>query len=136
MNVKAFADTNILVYYASLENLEKLHISREYISNYYTIISTQTLNEFCNVLLRKKKLPLADVKKSLEIFVNMCEVVKLELNDISYALNLSERYNYSYYDCLMLASAINSDCKFIFTEDMQDGQIIDNKLTIKNIYRE
>ena len=41
---------------------------------------------------------------------------------------------YGYWDCLMLASALRSECEFIFTEDMQDGQLIENKLKIKNIF--
>jgi predicted nucleic acid-binding protein len=36
----------------------------------------------------------------------------------------------------MLVSALNSDCKYFITEDMADGQIIDNRLTIVNIYSE
>jgi predicted nucleic acid-binding protein len=41
-----------------------------------------------------------------------------------------------YFDCLMLVSALNSDCKYFMTEDMADGQVIDKRLTIVNIYSE
>ena len=48
------------------------------------------------------------------------------------AVELKESYGYSYYDSLMLASALESDCDIILTEDMQDGQIIENRLKIIN----
>ncbi|MDR3275689.1 MAG: hypothetical protein LBT11_00535, partial [Treponema sp.] len=50
------------------------------------------------------------------------------------ALHLMKRYNYSYYDCLMLASALKHGCAHIFTEDMSDGQIIEGTLQIVNIF--
>jgi len=51
------------------------------------------------------------------------------------ALDLKEVYNYSYYDSLILATALLSDCNYIFSEDLHDGQIIDNKIEIVNIFK-
>jgi len=48
------------------------------------------------------------------------------------ALSLKDRYGYSYYDCLMLASALEGNCRVIYTEDMSDGQMIDGALEIIN----
>jgi len=50
------------------------------------------------------------------------------------ALDFHEKYRYSYYDSLMLAAAIESKCTYIFSEDMSDGQTIEEKLTIRNIF--
>lgn len=50
------------------------------------------------------------------------------------ALGLREKYGYSYYDGLILASAVESECQYLFTEDMADGQKIWDILTIKNIF--
>lgn len=41
-----------------------------------------------------------------------------------------------YFDCLMIASALDSDCRFLIIEDLSDGQVIDKKLTIINMYSE
>lgn len=57
----------------------------------------------------------------------------INVDVIKGALNIHEKYGYSYYDCLMLSSAIQNKCAYIFTEDMQDGQIIDG-LEIVNIF--
>ena len=54
-------------------------------------------------------------------------------NTISRALVLHEKLGYSYYDCLIIASALDSNCRYLFSEDMADGQIIEGSLTIKNV---
>lgn len=51
------------------------------------------------------------------------------------ALDINSTYNFSYYDSLMLASAINSECSEILSEDMSDGQLIENSLQITNIFK-
>jgi predicted nucleic acid-binding protein len=48
------------------------------------------------------------------------------------ALNLAERYQYSYFDSLILASALEAGCQILYSEDLQDGQRIENQLTIVN----
>jgi len=49
------------------------------------------------------------------------------------ALGCYEKYGYSYYDSLMLASALESGCKYLLSEDMADGHKVEGSLTIKNI---
>jgi predicted nucleic acid-binding protein len=51
---------------------------------------------------------------------------------INHALEINERYGFSYYDCLMLASALDGGCEVIYTEDMNDGQLIEERLRIIN----
>jgi predicted nucleic acid-binding protein len=68
--------------------------------------------------------------------MEQCSVSLIEKHNIKKALEIHKRYGYKYFDCLMLASALNYDCKYFITEDMAEGQIIDNKLTIVNIYSE
>jgi len=52
------------------------------------------------------------------------------------ALDLKEKYGYSFFDCLMLASALESGCDVILSEDMGDGQIIENTLKIVNPFNQ
>jgi predicted nucleic acid-binding protein len=58
--------------------------------------------------------------------------VAVRQNTIKKALALNERYEYSYYDCLIIASSLEAGCKYLFSEDMQHGQIIENSLKIIN----
>jgi predicted nucleic acid-binding protein len=49
-------------------------------------------------------------------------------------LELYNKLSISYFDALMVAAALEANCKYLISEDMQDGLIIDNKLQIVNIY--
>ena len=48
------------------------------------------------------------------------------------AISIAGKYRYSYWDGLILASALVSNCKYIYTEDMQHNQFIENRLQIVN----
>ena len=60
------------------------------------------------------------------------EILMIGRGTISTALSLKDQYGYSYYDCLMLASALESNCDVIITEDMNSGQVINGQLKIEN----
>ena len=49
---------------------------------------------------------------------------------------VSRKYSYSYWDSLIIASALESNCSILYTEDMQDGQIIEDRLRIMNPFSE
>jgi predicted nucleic acid-binding protein len=51
------------------------------------------------------------------------------------ALVYHEKYKFSYYDCLMIASALKTECQCLLSEDMADGQLIEGRLIIKNIFK-
>jgi predicted nucleic acid-binding protein len=134
MNGKAFIDTNIFVYLYSEDEIHKRYISQTTVDNYECIISTQVLNEFCNVCIRKLNKSPKEVELAINEIVGQCEVLMISEQSIKKALEIYKKYKYRYFDCLMVASALDSDCKYLITEDMADGQIIEGKLTILNIY--
>lgn len=51
------------------------------------------------------------------------------------ALRLAQRYGFHFYDALVVASALAADCETLYTEDLQDGQVIDDRLTIRNLFK-
>jgi predicted nucleic acid-binding protein len=135
MNVdRVFLDTNLFVYLYSGTEPHKCARITSAINTYYRVISTQVLNEFCNVLIRKIKLPVPFVKDAVKEICETCEL--WEVNDITVikALDIHEKYGYAYYDCLIIASALEGDCQYLLSEDMSDGQVIEGRLTIKNIF--
>ena len=134
VNQKAFIDSNVFVYLYSETEAEKQKIAQNCIDSYECVISTQVLNEFCNVCIKKFHKNINEIKGSVEEILEGSTVLFVEIEDISYAIFLHEKYGYGYWDCLMLVSALKSECTYIFTEDMQDGQIIEDKLTIKNVF--
>ena len=135
MKDKAFVDTNILVYLYSEDEVEKRDKSRNIFETYECVTSTQALNELSNVMTKKFKINPSEVSAVVDEIAENCQVSAISLGTIKTALDITERYKYSYYDSLIISSALENDCNLLLTEDMHDGQNIEPNLTIKNIYR-
>lgn len=131
MNHKCFIDSNVLIYAVSNE-LPKAEIARQVLSNNKIIISTQTLNEFCNVVLRKNILTIEQTSFAVSVFLNDFEIMDTTSDLVINALNIKAKYRYSYWDSVMIACALKSGVNTLYSEDMAHGQIIDNQLTIIN----
>ena len=134
MNGKAFIDTNVFIYLYSEDENEKQIIAQKAVEKYECIISTQVLNEFSNICIKKLFKESEEIKLAIDEMIEQCRVMTLEKEDIKQALNIHKSFGYNYYDCLMVVSALNSNCDYLLTEDLADGQIIENKLTIINIF--
>jgi predicted nucleic acid-binding protein len=134
MKDKAFIDTNIFIYIYSEDELSKSKTASETVEDYDCIISTQVLNEFSNTCIKKLQKTSEEVKSAIDEMRADCTVLSISDETIDKALELHTRYDYSYYDCLMLASALEYKCKYLLSEDMSDGQVIDSTLTIKNVF--
>jgi predicted nucleic acid-binding protein len=136
MNGRAFFDTNIFIYlYADAER-SKQETSRDIVNNAYECItSTQILNEINNVMIKKWHMHY-DTVMAVQCDVRRIGKVICATEDIiDKAMDLHFRYGFSYYDSLMLATALDSDCDIIYTEDMSSGQVIDDKLKIINPFK-
>ena len=132
---KAFIDTNILIYAYNKTYPDKRRIAQEKIDEYETVISTQVINEFCNTSLYKLKKASGEVVAAIQEIKKNHSVIPVHLSTILDAMMLQGRYQFNYYDCVMLASALANDCKVILSEDMQHRQIIENKLRILNPFK-
>jgi predicted nucleic acid-binding protein len=133
MKDKAFLDTNILIYSQRSDDLAKRSISQKLIQNGGFTVSTQSFNELCNVLIKKYKI---DADKIFEVIYVISELAQevfiINENTIFNALKVHKKYKYSYYDSLIIASALECECSYLFSEDMNDRQIIDDRFTIIN----
>ncbi len=136
MKDRIFIDTNVLVYIhlfdkesqdkrKALQNLMHRRIDAE------LIINVQVINEFYNVLLRKN---IEDnvIQKKIHSQLEICLTSELSLKTVFSAWELREKYKYSYWDSLILASALENSCSIIYSEDMQHGQVIEDNLKIIN----
>jgi len=129
---KAFIDTNILIYAYNETYPDKRQKAQEAIERYESIISTQVLNEFSNISLYSLKTPHEEIISIIQEIMESHIVAHVNVGTIIKAIFLQKHYKYNYYDCMMLSSALSNDCKIILSEDMQHGQLIENKLTILN----
>lgn len=132
MNDSIFLDTNIFVYLYSEDEPKKQAVALNILEQIHCATSTQVLNEFCSVCLRKLGMPASEVLLSVEEIVGGCKLCYIDTEVIQKALALNSKYGYTYYDCLILASAILNDCKYLYSEDMQHNQLIEGRLKIVN----
>ena len=124
-----FFDTNVLLYAVKPAD-PRAERARRLLAD-GGIISVQALNEFSNVARRKLGQPWGEINEKLGAVRALCEVKPLTVATHERALALAERYGYQIYDALHLASALESGCSILYTEDMQHGQQIEG-LTIRN----
>jgi predicted nucleic acid-binding protein len=130
---RVFLDTNIIAYLYSDTDLAKKHIAFTSVMPHECVISTQVLNEFSNIGTKKLKLSIPEIRNIIEELLDDCYFTIVTNQTIQYALFIKERYGFSYYDCLMVASAIECECDYLFSEDLQDGQVIEG-VVICNIF--
>lgn len=130
---KVFFDTNILLYLLS-GDAAKADLAEDLVAGGGTI-GVQVLNEFASVATRKLGMSHAEIRDVLEPIRASCAVTPLTLEIHDRALGLAERYGFSIYDALIVGAAMEADCDTLYTEDLQDGQVINGSLTISNPFK-
>lgn len=125
-----FFDTNVLLYLLSAD-AAKANRAEELLASGGTI-SVQVLNEFVSVASRKLRMPWAEIREVLAQVRAVCVVEPMTVETHERALKLAERYGLSIYDALIVAAALLAGCNTLQSEDMQNGQLIDRKLKIRN----
>jgi len=129
----SFFDTNILVYIAS-DDPVKANRAEE-IVRLGGVISVQVLNELANVARRKMKLAWPETRSFLSIFRGLLTVQPISVETHETGLALAERYDLSLYDAMIAASALHADCDILWSEDMQHGMVVGERLKIVNPFR-
>lgn len=131
---KAFFDTNILVY-AVAEN-DPRAARAEALLEAGGIVGVQVLNEFVSVARRKMRMPWKDVCEALDVIRVLCpSPVPVTISTHESALRIAENHGYEIYDALVVAAALQAGCATLYSEDFQNRQVIDGKLTIRNPFR-
>ena len=132
MKDEVFVDSNLWIYLYS--EGEKSAIIFKVINKHFDhiIVSTQVLGECFNVLTKKKLKTLEEVTQIIDEIASITEVSGIDKFSVAKAIEIHTRYKYSYYDSLIIASALENGCTILYTEDLQHGQVIDEKLTIIN----
>jgi predicted nucleic acid-binding protein len=123
---KIFIDTNILIYTIDKKNLAKQNEARRIIKSvvelHSPVISTQVIKEFYVVATTKLKAEPILVKNVIHNFHNM-EVVNNDLELIEQAIDISVLSQISFWDSLIIAAAEKANCEYVFSEDLNGGQL-------------
>lgn len=133
MNAKPyFLDTNILVYGYTGQDNAKSSIANGLILGGQALVSAQVLNEFCNTLRRKFPAQYLRAQAALTELSSCLPIVPLSLSTTQSAVQLSQRFGWSFYDSLIVAAARDAHCTVVLSEDMQHGFVLDGQLRIEN----
>lgn len=132
MSAADFFDSNILLYWP-ITGTEKAARVESLLADGGTI-SIQVLNEFAAVSLRKFGKTMPQIREALAIIRSVCEIVSPSVATHEHGLDIAERYKFSIYDSMLLASALEAGCRTFYSEDLHDGQRI-GSLTIRNPFR-
>jgi predicted nucleic acid-binding protein len=130
MNGK-FIDTNIVIYSLS-DNEQKQYKALALLAD-YPVVSVQVLSEAANVMRRKLDFDIPSIRTVINRISQECRSIEsISLTTLNGALAIAERYNFSHYDSLIVAAALQADCTILYSEDMQHGQLIEGRMTIMN----
>jgi predicted nucleic acid-binding protein len=95
-------------------------------------ISVQVLNEIANVGRRKIGMSWSEARAFLSMIRGLLSVRPLTIDIHETGVALAERHGLSTYDAMIAASALHADCDTLWSEDMQDGIVLDGRLHIVN----
>ena len=127
MQDKVFIDSNIWLY-ALIQNQtdqeKSLKAKACIVEANDIIVSTQVVNEVCVNLIRKANKDNTYIEKFLSDFLVTYSVLPQTKEDILQAASLRKDYHFSYLDSLIVACALRSHCKILYSEDMQHGLYI------------
>ena len=125
-----FIDTNIWLYrlfddlrIEALERERKRIIAISITERTNPIVSTQVINEISSNLLKKAKFDENRIKSVIQSLYNRCQVIEFNLRILEVASNLRSQYYLSFWDSLIVASALSANASILYSEDMQDGLI-------------
>lgn len=135
MSVKAFVDTNILVYSRDKSEADKQAVALQWLTVLWQQrsgrISIQTLNEFYVTVTQRLKPGLSRPEAQADIRnLLLWNPLPVDSTVIENAWLIQEHYRFSWWDSLILSAAQIQDCTYVLSEDMQHGQQIGNMTTI------
>jgi predicted nucleic acid-binding protein len=133
MSERPFLDTNVLLYLLSGD--EDRAGRAEALLGERGVISVQVLNELVNVATRKLRLTWNEVEDVLVAVRSACRVEALTIDVHDRARELTERYRLSFYDGVIVASALLAGCRVLYSEDKHHGLKVDRTLTIRNPFQ-
>ena len=133
-----FLDSNVLLYMFDETAPHKKRIAREIVvrslAKKDTAISFQVVQEVLNAITKKFNVPLTSGQAEELLQDTLIPLWKVNPSAELYrnAISIQSRYRYGYYDSLIISAALDAGCKTLYSEDMQHGQSIEQRLTIEN----
>ncbi|MFB1490709.1 MULTISPECIES: PIN domain-containing protein [unclassified Thiocapsa] len=125
-----FLDSNVVLYSLAKDDAKQLK-ALEFLAS-GCVISTQVINEVANVMRRKLAYDIDSIRTVLLRPIRTARLHPIASSTILLALDIAQRYGFSYYDSLIVAAAQEANCARLYSEDLQHGQVLESGLTIIN----
>jgi len=125
----SFFDTNVLLYLLSRDAAKADRAEALLASG--GVVNVQVLNEFASVASRKLAMTIPEIREILSTIRAVCIVKPLDIETHELGLDMAERHSFLIYDGLIIAAAVRAGCAILYTEYLQQGQMIE-KLQIRN----
>jgi predicted nucleic acid-binding protein len=124
---RSFIDTHILIYAEISDEPAKRKMALTAIKSLYetanAVLSTQVLQEYCNVALKKLKLTPGHIRSQLD-FYETFEIITITPHMIRLGLDLHQTRNLAFFDAMVIASAQTAGCSAVLSENMNAGEMI------------
>ncbi len=133
--LRVYFDTSVILYAHSMQSQMKEERAIYLLESeeHHRILGTQSLNETSVQLLKKFKRKPTEVNQVVTSLVSLVdEIAILQPITILKAISIHAKYKYHFFDSLQIAAALEYNAKVLFSEDMQDGHLIEKKLEIVN----
>lgn len=130
MTDRVFLDTNTLVYFADSDAGKAALAESLLLAG--GIISVQVLNELTLACLRKLGMDWAEVDEVLGVVRTACRIEPMTVATFDLGRQLAERYQFRVYDAMIVASALLAGADTLYSEDMHDGLLVEERLGIRN----
>lgn len=138
-NAICYIDTNIWIYLFDNRTPVKQRVSKEVLQHLHRTrqgrISVQIISEWRNTMIRKfNHLVSVELRRRFMRYLSLWHPLQISSDTLLQADELCDRYHFSPYDSIHIECALELNCQYFLSEDMQDGLIVDKKLTIRNPY--
>lgn len=131
-----FIDTNVWLYaFMESQDEDKAQIAKELIAGSTPAVSSQVVNEVCVNLLKKTTISEEEIAELIRSFYQRYVVLELDREILVEASRLRGQYSFSFWDSIIVSSALRSSVPILYSEDMQDGLVVENRLEIRNPFK-
>lgn len=135
MSGRAFIDTNVLIYAVGPASPKRSRAEILLRTLPEAVISSQIIAEFVNICLKKQVLSERETAEAASDWMDIFHYVPITEAIVRRAFAVRSRYGFSWWDSLVIAAALESNCTVLYTEDLQAGQLIEGTLQVEIPFR-
>ncbi len=133
-------DTNVLVYATTSISDVKVRRARDLLARAMRaasgVLLLQTLGEFSNVAIRKARIPVEDIRRTIDAWRAVIPVQAADDSDLSAALEAVRAHRLAFWDAMLWACAQRVGVRHLLTEDLQDGFVLQGVAFVNPFKRE